>query len=54
MFTGCRIDTHDPQASELTLALTAVTVGVLARLNNRLLGDLKGAATSAVIPFGGF
>src|SRR5512139_2033470 len=39
LLTGSRIDTSDPQRTELTLALTTVTVGILACLHHRFFGD---------------
>jgi hypothetical protein len=49
---GSRVDTGDPQRSELALALTAVAVGVLACLDDRLLGDAVHAAACAVVTLG--
>src|SRR5690606_25171455 len=37
--TSTSIDTSDPQSTELTLALLAVTIGVLTCLDDRLLGN---------------
>src|SRR5574343_599096 len=47
--TSCGIDTGKPQRTELTLALTTVTVLVLTGLHHRLLGDaIYVLATTAV------
>jgi hypothetical protein len=47
--TGSGIDTGDPQGTELTLALTTVTVLVLTGLHHRLFGDaIYVLATTAV------
>src|SRR5690606_11179443 len=48
------VDTGDPQSAELTLLLTAVTVGVLAGLDHRLLGNAEYARTRTVVAFGEF
>jgi len=48
---GTRIDTGNPQRPELTLALFAVTVGVLLRLDNRLFGNTIDPAPGTVITF---
>ena len=52
MLAGGGIDAHDPQRAKLALALAAVTVGVLARADHRLLGDFERAAAGAVVAFG--
>jgi hypothetical protein len=39
--TSSRIDARDPQCAELALALTTIPVGVLAGLDNGLLGGLE-------------
>jgi hypothetical protein len=44
-----RIDTRDPQLTELTFALAAVTVRVLASLNNSLLGCLEQFGTRTIV-----
>jgi hypothetical protein len=54
MFAGCRVDTHNPQTTELTLTLTPVTVGILTGLDNGLFGYLKGTTASAIISFSSF
>src|SRR5690606_3630645 len=54
VLTSTSVDTSDPQSAELTLALTAVAVGVLASLDYRLLGNTEHTRTSAVIAFGEF
>src|SRR5690606_27059099 len=46
------VDTGNPQRAELALALAAVTVGILARLDDRLLGDPEHPRTGAVVAFG--
>ena len=50
--TGCRIDTGNPQGAELTLPLTAVTVGVLAGLHHRLFGDAVYILAPTTVTFG--
>ena len=50
-FTGSSIDTGDPQTTEVALFVAAITVGVLARLHHRLLGntvDVLSAATETL------
>ncbi|OEC40254.1 hypothetical protein A7D27_16475 [Pseudomonas sp. 1D4] len=54
VLTSTSVDTSDPQSAELTLALTAVTVGVLACLDYRLLGNAEHARASTVVAFGEF
>ena len=54
MFTRGGVNTHNPQATELTLTLSSVAVGVLPRFNYCLFRYLKSTATSAVITFGSF
>ncbi len=49
MQTSCGIDTGDPQRAELTLALPAIAIRVLAGLDDRLLGSLVKLAARAVI-----
>ena len=41
VLAGGRVDTGDPQGAELALLLAAVAVGILAGLDDRLLGDTK-------------
>ena len=38
ILTRCRVDADDPQAAEIALADTAVTVGVVQRVHERLMG----------------
>jgi hypothetical protein len=45
------IDTHNPQTTELTLALTTVTICVLTCLDNSLFGNPVNLATGTVITF---
>src|SRR5690606_9605244 len=52
VLTSTSVDTSDPQSAELALALTAVTVGVLASLDHRLLGDAEHARTRTVVALG--
>src|SRR5690606_25511044 len=47
-----RIDARDPQAAEDALLVATITVGVLARLDHRLLGDAEDLATRVVITLG--
>ena len=54
MFTRGGVNTHNPQATELTLTLSSVAVGVLPRFNYCLFRYLKGTATGAVVAFCGF
>src|SRR5690606_10161368 len=46
------VDTGDPQATEYALLLLAVTIGVLPRLGDCLLGDAQYAATETVVALG--
>src|SRR5690606_27171809 len=46
------VDTRDPQATEVALAVTTVAVGVAAGADDRFLGALEVAATGSVIPAG--
>jgi len=52
--TSTSVDTSDPQSAELTFFLTTVTVGVLACLDYRLLGNTEYARASAVVAFSKF
>jgi hypothetical protein len=52
--TSTSIDTGDPQSAELTLPLTAVTVGILASLDYRLLGNAEYARTRSVVALASF
>src|SRR5690606_27675077 len=52
--TSTSIDTGDPQSTELTLALLAVTVGILTRLDDRLLGNPEYTRARTVVTFGEF
>src|SRR6478735_6985150 len=45
-FTGGGVDTRNPQLAEHALLGTAVTVGVLACLHHRLLGDAENIAAT--------
>ena len=48
------IDALDPQGAEIALAGTAVAIGVLSRLLDRLDGGAEDIFTPAVITFGAF
>lgn len=52
--TSTSVDTSDPQSAELTFFLTTVTVGVLACLDYRLLGNTEYAGARAVVAFSKF
>ena len=52
VLTSTSVDTGDPQCAELTLALTTVTVGVLASLDHRLLGNAEHARACTVVALG--
>src|SRR5690554_1046474 len=52
MLTGTSVDTLNPQGTELTLALTTVTIGILAGLDDSLLGHAKNARTGTVVTLG--
>jgi len=52
--TSTSVDTSDPQSAELTFFLTTVTVGVLACLDYRLLGNTEYAGACAVVAFSKF
>src|SRR5580658_3415712 len=47
-----RVDALNPQRAELALFLAPVAVGVLAGLDDRLLGSAKYLAPRVVIPLG--
>jgi hypothetical protein len=49
MQTRSRIDAGDPQCAELALLGATVAVGVLARLDDRLLGSAEYLAAGVVI-----
>ena len=49
---GCRIDANDPKGAKLAFALAAVTVCVLAGLDNSLLGHAKRTPACPVVPLG--
>src|SRR5574343_508138 len=51
-FAGSGVDTGDPQSTELTLALTTVTVGILPGLHHRLLGDPVYVLATATVTLG--
>ena len=53
VLTGSRVDTGDPQLTELTLLLTTVTVGILTGLGYRLLGNAVNTGTGTIITLGG-
>src|SRR5690606_17604732 len=46
---GSRVDAGDPQRTEVALLVLAVDVGVLLRLDDRLLGDAEYLATRVVV-----
>src|SRR5690606_40096524 len=46
---GSRIDAGDPQRAEIALLLLAADVGVLTRLDDRLLGDAEDLAAGVVV-----
>ena len=48
------VDTGDPERAEFALFLTTVTIGVLAGLDDRLLGDPEDFASGAIIALGLF
>ena len=50
--TRLGIDARDPKGAKLTLALTTVTVGILARLSNGLFSNPEYTATCAVVTLG--
>src|SRR5690606_15916920 len=54
ILTGTSVDTGNPQSTELTLALLAVTVGILTSLDDRLLGNPEHTRTCTVVTFGEF
>src|SRR5690554_8022995 len=54
ILTSTGVDTGDPQSTELTLALLAVTIGVLTCLDDRLLGNPEYTRTRTVVTFGEF
>src|ERR1700675_56625 len=47
--TRCRVDARDPQCAELALLLAAAAIGVLAGLDDRLLGGAKHLAAGVEI-----
>src|SRR5512140_769059 len=47
-----RIDTGDPQGTELTLLLATVTVGILACLHHRLFGDAIYVLSATAVTLG--
>src|SRR4030095_3569050 len=47
-----RVDARDPQRAELALLGAAVAVLVLARLHDRLLGDLEHVVAAAAVTLG--
>ena len=49
---GAGVDTGDPQAAKIALALTAIAIGVLARLHHRFLGDAVYVAAAAAETLG--
>ena len=49
--TSASIDTSDPKCPELTLTLPAVTVGVLACFDYRLLGNTENTRTRPIVAF---
>jgi hypothetical protein len=51
-FPGCRVDTGNPEAAELTLALPTVTIGVLSSLHDRLFGDAIDVFAAAAVTLG--
>src|SRR5690625_5869857 len=52
VFAGSRVDALNPQAAEVALALAAVTVAVLAGLDDSLLGYAKRLAAGTIIALG--
>src|SRR5690606_4716148 len=50
--TGTRVDTGNPERAELTLALTTVTVRILAGFDDGLLGNAINAAAGSVVTLG--
>jgi hypothetical protein len=51
-FPGRGVDAGDPEAAELALALTTVTVGVLTGLHHRLLGDAIDVLAATAVTLG--
>src|SRR5690606_36179578 len=49
---GSRADAGDPQRTEVALLLLAADVGVLTRLDDRLLGDAEDLAAGVVVTLG--
>src|SRR5690606_20484975 len=49
---GSRVDAGDPQRTEIALLLLAADVGVLLRLDDRLLGDAEDLAAGVVVTLG--
>src|SRR5690606_25923056 len=49
---GSRVDAGDPQRTEVALLLLAADVGVLLRLDDRLLGDAEDLAAGVVVTLG--
>ena len=54
IFTGTGIDTGNPQGTELTLALLAIPIGILARLGDCLGGNTENIFPSAAVTLGLF
>src|SRR5262249_9108881 len=48
-FARSGVDAHDPQRAELALLLLAADVGILLRLDDRLLGDAEDFAPGVVV-----
>src|SRR5690606_37206106 len=48
---GTSVDRGNPQSTDLTLALLAVTVGILTSLDDRLLGTPEYTRTCTVVTF---
>src|SRR5690625_2778641 len=51
VLASSRVDAGDPQGAELPFALPAITIGILTRLRDRLVGDPEGLTAHAVIAF---
>jgi hypothetical protein len=52
MQPGCRINTGNPQRTELTFTLPTITVSILARFRDGLIGGFIKFATGTVVTLG--
>ena len=52
MLTGCGIDAGNPQGTEFTFLVTAITIGILGGLGDCLLGHAKYILASTAVTLG--